>query len=185
MPPILGVPTRATTNPRLQQRKLVVLRHGHDVLNLHQQIPALLRLFAERLRQHHRQQIRALGSQRAPNHRRVRAGGARGEYVVLSQHLRAGSALTVPSATRARSPSPSALRVHRSALDVVEALYKLEGVTRARVPLFGLAVERHDQTTCGLQKAAGGWNDTRVFVVFFLINIFFVFFFLSNGWGER
>ena len=180
MPPFLGVPTRATTNPRLQQRKLVVLRHGHDVLNLHQQIPALLRLFAERLRQHHRQQIRALGSQRAPNHRRVRAGGARGEYVVLSQHLRAGSALTVPSATRARSPSPLALRVHRSALDVVEALYKLEGVTRARVPLFGLAVERHDQTTCGLQKSGRRVERHACFCCIFFNNIFFVFFFVQR-----
>ena len=50
--------------------------------HLLEQLLALLRLLAHRLRQHHRQQVRLLGAQRAADHRRVGARRARGEDVV-------------------------------------------------------------------------------------------------------
>lgn len=45
-------------------------------------------LFAQGLRQHHGEEVRALGSEGASNHRGVCPRGARGEDVVLRQHQR-------------------------------------------------------------------------------------------------
>jgi len=74
------------------QRHVVVLRHFHHILHFLEQFLRLLGLSIERLRQNHREQVGAFGTQGAANGGSVRAARARGVHVVARQDQSVGAA---------------------------------------------------------------------------------------------
>mmetsp|Transcript_31467 Transcript_31467/g.86036 ORF Transcript_31467/g.86036 Transcript_31467/m.86036 type:complete len:388 (+) Transcript_31467:52-1215(+) len=135
----LGEQLRVTDARGRVERQLVVAQL-HHILHLPEQVADLPRLAGERLRQDDGQQVRVVRTQRSADRRRVRAGGARGEDVVVREHERVREQLydlLVQEAAVPRAQDHDVLR--RPLLDALQLLEdrvdgKVRVVERRRTP---------------------------------------------------